>query len=141
MSDFCDLASHASLAKMADRCDISCVKFLLLVALYPEHGPTVAKVSSGHLFWVGALIGLGIGLAPFVPWVIKVAGLFIAFLGAGVVHVTHGGHISPAIVPWVLVGAGGIIVGLFYGRARGLAHLGQADFRGRLNAIRNISRF
>lgn len=114
---------------------------LLSASAHPGHAAAVPLLSDGHMLWVGVLIGLGIGLIPVIPWLIKVALLVIAFLGAGVVHVTSGGHVSPSIAPWVLVAAVGVIAGLFFGRARGLTHLGQADFQTRMKAIRNVSRF
>jgi len=125
---------------------------LLLTAATPAHHVTAAhSLLGGHAFWLGLAIGLGASVIPIIPWWIRMAGLVVAVLAAGVVHLTnshgHGhlspghGHLSPAVTPWVVVALLGLGVGLYYGRARGLRHLGQAEFRNRSGSIRNISRF
>ena len=42
---------------------------------------------------------------------------------------------------WLIVVAIAVVVGLYFGRMRGLRHLGESEFRARLTNIRRISRF
>ena len=115
---------------------------LLLAAVPHAHGAAVAhSLSGGHLFWLGVALGLVVGLIPLIPWWAKMVGLAVAILSAGIVHVGHGAHVTPGITLWLIVGLVGLGVGLFFGRVRGLQHLGTYELRNRSGFIRTISRF
>jgi len=94
-------------------------------------------LAGSHVFWIGLLIGALVGgiLARWIAFV--VAG--IAFIGAG--FVPTAGHVSAGKVPYLVVGVIALVAGLYFGRTRGLRHLGEAEFRTRRTNIRRISRF
>ena len=54
-------------------------------------------------------------------------------------HTSGGGGAS--ILVWLIVVAIAVVVGLYFGRIRGLRHLGEAEFRTRVTNIRRIGRF
>ena len=123
-----------------------CAGGLLLAVAAPVHRVTAAHslLPGSHAFWLGLAIGLGVSVVPVIPWWIRVVSLAVALLAAGVVRMTnsHGhAHMSPSVTPWVVVALAGLGLGLYFGRVRGLRHLGEADFRTRSRAIRTISRF
>jgi hypothetical protein len=51
------------------------------------------------------------------------------------------GYTDSARGRWVLIGTAFLFIGMFLGVARGLRHLGDAEYAGRLRNIRNIGRW
>jgi hypothetical protein len=100
--------------------------------------PTAAGLTGGHMFWSGVLVGALVG-AIFARWVAFVVAA-VAFVAAGFLQ-TSGYHASLAVLPYLIVGGIALAAGLFFGRIRGLRHLGESDFQTRRAAIRRISRF
>ena len=105
---------------------------------------TSPPVSSSHSFWLGVLIGLLVGLLAWdwLGWL----GVLIALVALGAFHVVthvhgHGIHISAGNLFWVFVFALGGVTGLYFGRQRGLRHLGEHEYRTRWTNVRNVSRF
>src|SRR5262249_1888730 len=103
-----------------------------------------APISSSHMFWIGLLIGLLVGLLAWdwLGWL----GVLIALVALGAFHVVtnvhgHGIHISAGDLFWGLVFALGGLTGLYFGRQRGLRHLGEAEYRTRWGNVRRVSRF
>lgn len=87
---------------------------------------------------IGVLIGL---FAPeWVAWIVVLVAL-IALGAFRVVTVNHSSHIRTGDLIWIFIFALGGIVGLIYGRIRGLRHLGEAEFRTRRASVRRISRW
>jgi len=110
---------------------------LRLVAVN-QHSAASAPLAGSHLFWIALLVGLLIALiAPgWVGWIL----VAVALVALGVPsHVPHTGGTSG--LAWLLVAAAALVVGLHFGRIRGLRHLGESEFRGRRANIRRISRF
>lgn len=103
-----------------------------------QHSTTAGSLTGGHMFWIGVLIGVVVG-ALFPGWVAFVlAG--VAFIGAGLFQAaTH--HAGSGRVSYLVVGVIALLVGLFFGRARGLRHLGEAEFRTRWRNVRGVSRW
>ena len=117
-------------------------RLLVLAATQPAHGGGVtSSLASGHMFWIGVTIGLVVGLIPLIPWWLKIVGLAFAVVSTGLVHLAKGGHVTPGITMWLVVGLVGLGIGLYFGRARGLRHLGGFEYGVRSRNIRTISRF
>jgi hypothetical protein len=96
------------------------------------------------MFWIGLLIGLLVGLLAWdwLGWL----GVLIAVVALGALHLVtkghgHGIHVSAGSLFWVLVFVVGALTGLYFGRQRGLRHLGEHEYRTRSGYIRNISSF
>ncbi len=106
-----------------------------------QHAASTAPLPGTHSFWITLLIGLLIArIAP--GWVFGI--LVVVALGAlGVLgrlsHTSGGGGAS--ILVWLIVVAIAVVVGLYFGRIRGLRHLGEAEFRTRVTNDRRIGRF
>jgi len=97
-------------------------------------------VGSSHAFWYGIL------LACLIVWILPGwAGIifFVFALIASDVLQSTAGHarFSGSDLPVLLIGVIGLLVGLYFGRIRGLRHLGEYEFRNRLGYIRSISRW
>jgi len=90
------------------------------------------------MFWYGILLALG------VAWILpgQSAGLLfvIALLATGLLH-SAGGHADFVGVPYLIVAVIAVLVGLYFGRIRGLRQLGESDFRVRLRNAGGISRW
>jgi hypothetical protein len=91
------------------------------------------------MFWFGLLIGLAAVILA--GWIrLLLAG--VAVLELGWVHlVDHHVRFSSGMLRWLLVALAGLAVGLFWGRIRGLRHLGEHDFQTRLDFVRGIRRW
>jgi hypothetical protein len=95
--------------------------------------------TSSHDFWLGLLIGLAV---VFLAGWIRLLMAIVAVLMLGWVHVVdHHVSFSPGTLKWVAVGLVGLVVGLWWGRMRGLRQLGESDFRIRSTNIRGIRRW
>jgi|SRR6185312_3772401 hypothetical protein len=107
--------------------------FLAVHRLTPAPDP-----ASSHELWVGLLIGALIG-GIFARWIaFVVAG--IAFIAAG--FLPSAGHYAHSVkITYLLVGGIALAVGLYFGRVRGLRHLGEHELNVRRGYIRGISRF
>lgn len=93
---------------------------------------------SAHMFWIGVLVGiLAVWILP--GWLS--GGLFVvALLASGVlISLRHPGYST--LVPYIIVGIISLVIGLYFGRIRGLRQLGESDFRTRLANIRIIRRW
>jgi len=94
--------------------------------------------ASSHELWVGLLIGALIG-GIFARWIAFVVAGF-AFIAAG--FLPSAGHYAHSVnVTYLIVGGIALAAGLYFGRVRGLKHLGEHEFRLRRGFIRGISRF
>lgn len=103
------------------------------------HQQSVVPVPSGHMFWLGLLVGLA---AVILPGGFRVLMAIVAVFALGWVHlVGHHVSFSSRLVPWVLVALLGGVVGLVWGRRRGLRQLGESDFRIRFGNVRGIRRW
>lgn len=111
----------------------------LLLAAAHTQSTTAGSLATSHMFWTGVLIGSLVG-AIFARWIaLLLAG--VAFIGAGMLHTVSHHHLSSSAVRYLIVGVLALLAGLYFGRDRGLRHLGEADFQTRRRAIRGISRF
>ena len=89
------------------------------------------------MFWIGVVVGL---VAAILPGWLRGVLLVVAIIGTGwLALLGHNAH--SRAVPWLLVAGGGLVAGLFFGRLRGLRHLGEAEYRTRLTNIRRVNRF
>jgi hypothetical protein len=106
-----------------------------------QHAAATAPLPGTHSFWITLLIGLLIARIA-AGWVFGIL-LVVALAALGVLgrlsHTSGGGDAS--LLVWLIVVAIAVVVGLYFGRMRGLRHLGESEFRTRLTNIRRISRF
>ena len=118
-------------------CDIFSVRRLVL-AVVRQQALASGSLISSRMFWYGILLALG------VAWILpgRIAGLLfvIALLATGLLHST-GGHTHSVVVPYLIVAVIAVLVGLYFGRIRGLRQLGESDFRVRLRNAGGISRW
>lgn len=123
-------------------CDVLFVGgFALAVAYQPAS--VSESLASSHAFWYGVLLALLI--AWILPGWAAVVLFLIALLASGLLQslVSHG-HSSASSSSGVLLVIVAVIalpVGLYFGRIRGLRHLGEFEFRTRLRNVRIISRW
>jgi hypothetical protein len=111
--------------------------FVLAVA--HQQGSVSGSLASSHAFWYGIMLAVGVALI-FPGWV-AILLFVVALLASGLLHSGSGGHIHSAALPYLIVAVIAVLVGLYFGRIRGLRHLGESDFRTRLRNIRGISRW
>ena len=106
-----------------------------------QHAASTAPLTGTHSFWITLLVGLLIALiAPsWVGWILVVVALGALGVLGRLSHTSGGGGAS--LLVWLIVVAIAVVVGLYFGRMRGLRHLGESEFRTRLTNIRRISRF
>ena len=118
-------------------CDILSVGRLVLAVARQQASASGSLISS-HMSWYGVLLALG------VAWILpgRIAGLLfvIALLATGLPHCA-GGHVHSVGVPSLIVAVIPVLVGLHFGRIRGLRQLGESDFRVRLRNAGGISRW
>jgi len=95
---------------------------------------------SSHAFWYGILLACLIGwILP--DWALII--LFVVALFASDLFQSTVGHAhttSWGVLVVILVG-GGLLVGLWFGRRRGLLHLGEAEFGTRWGNVLKIHRW
>jgi hypothetical protein len=93
---------------------------------------------SSHMFWIGVLFALTFAyiLPAWLTGLLFVVALFASDVLPAVAH-----HAPSSAVPYLLVGVLALVVGLYFGRLRGLRHLGEHEFRLRRGFVRGISRF
>ena len=103
------------------------------------HHQSVGSLTSSHMFWLGLLIGLGAVILP--GWLRLILAIVAVFSLGWVSVVDHHVSYSSGTVRWVLVALLGLVVGLFWGRIRGLRHLGESDFRIRFGNVRGVRRW
>lgn len=112
--------------------------FVLAVA--HQQGSVSGSLASSHAFWYGIMLAVGVALI-FPGWV-AILLFVVALLASGLLHSGGGGgHIHSTALPYLIVAVIAVLVGLYFGRIRGLRHLGESDFRTRLRNIRGISRW
>jgi len=121
---------------MVTTCDGIPVGGLVFVAVQQQ--APAPDLASSHEFWVGLLIGALIG-AIFARWIALIVAGF-AFIAAG--FLPKAGHYTHSVnVTYLIVGGIALVAGLYFGRARGLRHLGEHELRVRRGYIRGVSRF
>ena len=87
----------------------------------------------GHMSWIGVLFALTFAHI----WPARLTGLlFVVALFASNVLPSIAHHVHSSTVPYLIVGAIAPVVGLYFGRVRGLRHLGEAEFRTRWRNVR-----
>ena len=105
-----------------------------------QQASTAGSLVSSHAFWYGIL------LACLIGWILPDWALIILFVVAlfasGLFQSTigHGHKTSWGVLVVILVG-GGLLVGLWFGRRRGLLHLGEAEFGTRWGNVLKIHRW
>jgi hypothetical protein len=108
-----------------------------VLASLAQQASVSGSLSSSHAFWYGILLGL---LALFLPPWAKAIVFVVALVASGLFHTLGKAHASGS-VPILLVVAIGVVVGMYFGRMRGLRQLGEADYRGRWRNVRGVSRW
>jgi hypothetical protein len=102
------------------------------------HGAASAFGSSTHWFAIGLLVGFVVALIA--PGLVK--GLVILFdlvaLGWSSLIL---GYADSTRGRWVLIATAFLLIGMFWGVIRGLRHLGDAEYAGRLGNIRRLGRW
>jgi hypothetical protein len=101
---------------------------------------SVPLTSSGHAFWYGIMIVCVLG------WVLgelgRVALFIVALIASGLLPALFGhGHFGSSDGLMLLLIAIGVLVGLYFGRSRGLRLLGESEFRTRWGNVLRISRW
>jgi hypothetical protein len=119
-------------------CDVLSVGGFVLAVAH-QQGSVSGSLASSHAFWYGIMLAVGVALI-FPGWV-AILLFVVALLASGLLHSGGGGHIHSAALPYLIVAVIAVLVGLYFGRLRGLRHLGESDFRTRLRNIRGISRW
>lgn len=110
----------------------------IVLAVTPPHGAASSIGSGTYWFAIGLLAGFAAALLA--PGWLK--GLIILFdlvaLGwtSGILNYTH-----TANGRWILIAVPFLLVGLFVGVVRGLRHLGDTEFRGRLANVRKAGKY
>jgi hypothetical protein len=125
------------LALLVVICDIFPVGGLLLSTVLQQNlapGPLI----STHMFWIGLLVGI-LAVWIFPGWVSGIL-FFIALLVSGILS-SFRNHAHSTEVPFIIVGIIALVIGLYFGRIRGLRQLGESDFRTRFTNIRGIRRW
>jgi hypothetical protein len=112
----------------------------ILSAAGQQASASGSLVSSGHAFWYGIL------LACLIVWILPSwagAIFFVVALIASDVLQSTAGHarFSGTNLLMLIILVIGLLVGLYFGRIRGLRHLGEYEFGNRWNYIRTISRW
>ena len=125
-------------------CDVLFVGGFTLAVAY-QQASVSGSLASSHAFWYGVLLAL------LIAWILPgwAAGVLflIALLASGLLQslVSHGrsssSFSSSSDVLLLIVAVIALPVGLYFGRIRGLRHLGEFEFRTRLRNIRIISRW
>lgn len=93
---------------------------------------------STHMFWIGVLVGiLAVWILPgWISGILFVAALLVSGILSSIRHSSHS-----TAVPYIIVGLIALVIGLYFGRIRGLRQLGESDFRTRLTNVRIIRRW
>ena len=120
-------------------CDVLVVGGFVLANVGQQASGSGSLVSS-HAFWYGILLACLIGwILP--DWALII--LFVVALFASDLFQSTVGHAhttSWGVLVVILVG-GGLLVGLWFGRRRGLLHLGEAEFGTRWGNVLKIHRW
>jgi hypothetical protein len=103
-----------------------------------QHGMTWGALMGSHMFWIGVLFALTFAylLPAWLTGLLFVVALFASHVLPSVAH-----HAHSSTVPYLIVGVIALVVGLYFGRVRGLRHLGEAEFRTRWTNVRGVSRW
>ena len=120
-------------------CDVLFVGGFTLTVAY-QQASVSGSLASSHVFWYGVLLAL------LIAWILPgwAAGILfvIAVLASGLLESLVGQGRSPSPdVLFLIVAVIALLVGLFFGRMRGLRQLGESEFRTRLRNVRIISRW
>jgi hypothetical protein len=105
-----------------------------------QHAPVPASFGGDRVFWYGVLLAFMI--ARFLPSVVGIALFVVALFASDLLGpiLNHGHFASSDVSVMLLVGLG-LVVGLWFGRIRGLRLLGEAEFRTRWRNVLGISRW
>lgn len=90
------------------------------------------------MLWVGILVGVLV--AQFASSLISWSLVAISIAALGGIHLISR-QLGATFAIWLLVIAGALMIGAMVGRARGLRHLGAAEFQARMGNIKKVSRF
>jgi hypothetical protein len=105
-----------------------------------QQAPVPVSLTGNHVFWLG--VALASLVALFTPVWIRAIMFVVALFASGLFQSTVGhGHFTSAEALTILILVIGLLVGLYFGRVRGLRHLGEYEFGNRLGYIRTISRW
>jgi hypothetical protein len=100
---------------------------------------TAGSLASSHAFWFGIL------LACLIVWILPgwVGGILfvIALFASDVLHSIGHGHFTSSDALLLIIGGIGVVVGLWFGRRRGLQHLGEYEFITRWRNVLGIHRW
>jgi len=102
------------------------------------HGAASALGSGTHWFAIGLLIGFLVAMVTpgFVRAIVLVCDVVALGWSFGILNFADHAH-----GPWVLTGIAFLLIGMAWGVVRGLRHLGDAEFTGRLGNIRKLGRW
>jgi len=102
------------------------------------HGAASALGSSTHWFAIGLLVGFLVALVTpgFVRGIVIVCDL-VALGWSSIIL----GYTDSTRGRWVLLATAFLLIGMLWGVVRGLRHLGDAEFAGRLGNIRKLGRW
>jgi hypothetical protein len=110
----------------------------LVLSAAHQHGMTQGGLMGSHMFWIGVLFALTFAyiLPAWLTGLLFVIALFASNVLPSVAH-----HAHSSTVAYLIVGVIALVVGLYFGRVRGLRHLGEAEFRTRWRNVRGVSRW
>jgi hypothetical protein len=114
------------------------------LAVAHQQAPVSGSLASSHAFWYGVLLALLIAwiLPGWAAGVLFVVALLASHLLQSLLgHAHSSSSSSSSNVLLLIVGVIALLVGLYFGRIRGLRQLGESDFRTRLGNIRIINRW
>lgn len=124
------------LALLAAWCHLHSMGGLVFAVAHQQ--PTAGSLTSSHVFWIGVLFALVFSyILP--AWLTGI--LFIVALFASGVLLSLSHHAHSASAPYIIVGLIALVVGLYFGRIRGLRHLGEAELRTRWRNVKGVSRW
>jgi hypothetical protein len=120
-------------------CDVFVVGGFVLTAV-GQQAPTPVSLTSNHVFWTG--IAFACLLLLFLPDWARVILFVVALFASDLIPIITGhARLTTTDVLMLFTLVIGLLVGLYFGRIRGLRHLGEYEFRNRWGYIRSISRW
>jgi hypothetical protein len=117
-----------------------------LLAEAPSYAAATKALPGKNYLWLGLLLG---SLAGYIGWwwlrlgLLVVSGVTVAGQYNLFSTTRSGVHIHPsgATVIWLILIVIALLIGLRYGRLRGLQHLGSAELTSRWRTVRGVSRW
>jgi hypothetical protein len=111
----------------------------IVTAITHPHGAASALHTGTHWFAIGLLVGLVVAVTPAIVKV-PVIVFDIVALGWSFGILDYIDHTRSGI-PWVFIALAFLLAGMAWGVIRGLRHLGDAEYVGRLGNIRRLGRW